>query len=150
MSLSAGVSLVAAVVSIVGALVASRGASAIASLNHRVAAIDRAVDELREAYGGLMGALGDVDAQTDIRERRSDSVRVVSKALAALEMLAAARLADDELRHSLEGMREALANHEPELGNLDPVRENYRRVQATLETERRALLFRRWLPTIGR
>jgi hypothetical protein len=63
---AAVVSILAAVMAFVSARRAAREAHSITTLNHRVAALDRQADQLREDYRSLMKAIGDIKGAGDL------------------------------------------------------------------------------------
>jgi hypothetical protein len=130
--------VLAAVVSILAAITAAWQARSVTRLNHKILALDRQAEQLRDDYRDLFKAIGD-NTESMVRYR---------SITAAGEVLRAHPQANKNLCEAIEqlfrGFATANAGREPPKGstleNIDNIRQGFRESMADIEQIRSGLL----------
>jgi gas vesicle protein len=129
-AIAAITSIVAAVLAYLSAQRAAREARSVTTLNHKIAAIDKEAEQMRDDYRDLMKALGD-------RRIAKDSGSI----MAAGEVLRSHSRASEPLSEAIQRLANHLAGSPMELyDDVVSIRTGYRESMADIEPSRLDLL----------
>src|ERR1035437_4054580 len=129
----------AAVVSILAAITAAREARSVTTLNHKVAALDRQAEQMRDDYRNLIKAIGDNTGSNLVR---------FGSVYAAGEVLRAHPQANEHLSAAIEQLTgaygAAISGRSEQAAyvadNIENIRNGFRESMADLERSRSGLL----------